>query len=42
MIDRIIEFSANNRFLVFILVAFAVAAGIVVDAAACRSTRSRT
>ncbi len=28
MIDRIIEFSANNRFLVFILIAFAVAAGI--------------
>jgi len=28
MIDRIIEFSARNRFLVFVLVGFAVAAGI--------------
>lgn len=28
MIDRIIEFSGNNRFLIFILVSFAVAAGI--------------
>ena len=28
MIDRVIEFSGNNRFLVFALVAFAVAAGV--------------
>jgi Cu(I)/Ag(I) efflux system membrane protein CusA/SilA len=28
MIDRVIEFSARNRFLVFVLVAFALAAGI--------------
>ena len=28
MIDRIIEFSGNNKFLVFILIGFAVAAGI--------------
>jgi len=28
MIDRIIEFSARNRFLIFVLVGFAVAAGI--------------
>ena len=29
MIDRIIEFSGRNKYLVFILVGFAVAAGIL-------------
>ena len=28
MINRIIEFSANNKFVVFLLVAFAVAGGL--------------
>ena len=40
MIDRIIEYSARNRFLVILLVALASAAGVCRSARA-RSTRSR-
>ena len=42
MIDRIIEFSARNRFLVFLFVDRRGAGGMVVDAHRSRSTPSPT